>query len=73
MIPRAVLAARGGGGAAGGAGAKSLARSLHTFKLAFQSCRYMASRAENIHVFPHRRHKKINKTLALLVELAFQS
>lgn len=47
MIPQAVLAERGGGG--GGKG--SLARSLHIYKLAFQSCRYMASRAENIHIF----------------------
>lgn len=46
MIPQAVLAARGGGGSW-----RSLARSLHIYKLAFQSCRYMTSRAENIHVF----------------------
>lgn len=50
MIPRAVLAERGGGGGGGG-GKGSLARSLHIYKLAFQSCRYMASRAENINVF----------------------
>lgn len=49
MIPRAVLAESGGGG--GGGGKRSLARSLHIYKLAFQSCRYVASRAENIHVF----------------------
>lgn len=51
MIPQAVLAERGGGVGGGGGGKRSLARSLHIYKLAFQSCRYMASRAENIHVF----------------------
>lgn len=72
MIPRAVLAeGRGGGGSSGGK--TSLARSLHIYKLAFQSCRYMASRAENIHVFLIQGTKKINKTLAVLEELAFQS
>ncbi len=50
MIPQAVLAEKGGGGG-GGSGKRSVARSLHIYKLAFQSCRYMASRAENIHVF----------------------
>lgn len=56
MIPQAVLAERGGGG--GGGGKRSLARSLHIYKLAFQSCRYMASRAENIHVFLIRGTKR---------------
>lgn len=51
----------------------SLARSLHIYKLAFQSCRYMASRAENIHVFLIRGTKKINNTPAVLAELAFQT
>lgn len=35
----------------GGGGKRSLARSLHIYKLAFQSCRYTASQAENIQVF----------------------
>lgn len=49
MIPQAVLAERGGGGSSGSK--RSLARSLHIYKLAFQSCRYMAARAGNIHIF----------------------
>lgn len=43
MIPQAVLAERGGGGGGAGGGKRSLARSLHIYKLAFQSCRYMGS------------------------------
>lgn len=62
MVVAAVVVVRG-----------SLARSLHICKLAFQSCRYMASRAENIHVFLIRGTKKINNTPAVLAELAFQS
>lgn len=46
MIPQAVLVESVGEGG----GKRSLARSLHIYKLAFQSCRYVATRAENIHV-----------------------
>lgn len=51
MIPQAVLAESMGGGGVGGGGKRSLTRSLHIYKLAFQSFRYVASRAENRHVF----------------------
>lgn len=55
MIPQAVFRR---GEWMGLAVRAALARSLHICKLAFQSCRYVASRAENIHVFLIRGAKR---------------
>lgn len=69
MIPQAVLVESVGEGG----GKRSVARSLHIYKLAFQSCRYVATRAQNIRFFlcvffffllQGTKKNKINKTLA---------